>query len=95
MRLIESVATDIWHIELGMGIRGDMVNVALNLLEGGFTGLTQILTSYKKTDQGFIGREIINNDSYAISLIRISFTAIQTGMRIIGSIIRPSVVTIA
>jgi|PlaIllAssembly_1097288.scaffolds.fasta_scaffold202381_1 hypothetical protein len=48
MKVMELVAKDIWHTQLGMGIKGDMVNVALNLLGGGLTGLTQILSSYKK-----------------------------------------------
>ncbi len=64
MKVMESVATDIWHTKLGMGIKGDVVNVALDLLGGGITGLTQILSSYKKNEQSFVNREAINSEGF-------------------------------
>lgn len=61
---MELVVKDIWHTQLGMGIKGDMVNVTLDLLGGGFTGLTQILSNYKKNEQSFVNREAINSEGF-------------------------------
>jgi hypothetical protein len=78
-----------------MGIKGDIINVALDLLGRNLTSLVEILTTFKNANSWFIGREVINNESYKILLIRSSFTSIQTGVRIISSSIRPSVITVA